>query len=128
MTLEEFDEALLKWGSNLDNWPLAECNAARALVDTDADARTLLEEMTSFETGLGTAMAVDVNAGIVAARIQAAIHDQAENTRLLSLLPLWRMLGFGSLAGFGGAAAAMIYPAGVNSGVFLVMALGGGGF
>lgn len=128
MTLEEFDEALLKWGSNLDNWPLAECNAARGLVDTNADARTLLEEMTSFETGLGTAMAVDVNARIVAARIQAAIHDQAESTRLLSLLPLWRMLGFGSLAGFGGAAAAMILPAGVNSGVFLVMALSGGGF
>lgn len=128
MTLEEFDEALLKWGSNLDNWPLAECNAGQALVDTNAEARTLLEEMTSFETGLGTAMAVDVNAGIVAARIQAAIHDQAESTRLLSLLPLWRMLGFGSLAGFGGAAAAMILPAGVNSGMFLVMALGGGGF
>ena len=128
MTLEEFDEALLKWGSNLDNWPLAECNAGQALVDTNADARTLLEEMTSFETGLGTAMAVDVNAGIVAARIQAAIHDQAESTRLLSLLPLGRMLGFGLLAGFGGAAAAMILPAGVYSGVFLVMALGGGGF
>ena len=113
MTLEEFDVALLKWGSNLDNWPLAKCNAAQALMNTNADARTLMDEMTSFETGLGTAMAVDVNASIVASRIQAAIHDQAESTRLLLLLPLWRMLGFGLLAGFGGAAAAMILPAGV---------------
>ena len=128
MTLEEFDEALLKWGSNLDNWPLAECNAGQALVDTNADARTLLEEMTSFETGLGTAMAVDVNAGIVAARIQAAVRDRADSADLLALLPLWRILGFGSLAGIGGAAAAMILPAGINSGVFLTMALGGGGF
>jgi hypothetical protein len=126
MTLEEFDEGLLKWGAALSRWPSTEQSAARALLDTDKTARALLEEMGSFETGLGAAMTVDVNAGAVSARVQTAIHDRADQPRLLSLLPLWRMLGLGSLAGVGGAAFAMILPASVDSGRFLTMALGGG--
>lgn len=126
MTLEEFDEGLLKWGADLDRWPSTEQSAARALLDTDKNARALLEEMGSFETGLGAAMAVDVNAGAVSARVQTKIHDRADQSGLLSLLPLWRMLGLGSLAGVVGAAVAVILPASVDSSRFLTMALGGG--
>ena len=82
--------------------------------------------MGSFEIGLSTAMAIDVDAGIVSARIQSAVHDRTDRAGLLSLLPLRRMLGFGSLAGVGGAAIAMILPGSVNSSWLLTMALGGG--
>jgi len=126
MTLEEFDEALLKWGADLDRWPSTKQNAARALLDTNETAWALLEEMGGFETGLGAAMAVDVDAGIVSARVQSAVHDRVARAGLLSLLPLRRMLGFGSLAGICGAAAAILLPASVSSSWFLTMALGGG--
>lgn len=126
MTLEEFDEFLLKWGADLDRWPSTEQSAAQALLDTDKTARALLEEMGSFEAGLGAAMAVDVNAGAVSARVQAGIHDRADQSGLFSLLPLRRMLGLGSLAGVVGAAVAVILPASVDSSRFLTMALGGG--
>jgi len=126
MTLKEFDEALLKWGADLDRWPSIERSAARALLVTNETARALLEEMRGFETELGAAMAVDFNAGAVSARAQATINDRADQPGLLSFLPLWRMLGLGSLAGVGGAAVAMILPASIDSSRFLSMALGGG--
>jgi hypothetical protein len=128
MTLKEFDEALLEWGGDLDRWPPVERASGRALLGTDAAARSLLEEMASFETDLGAAMSVDVDAGAVSARVQAAIHDRRENAGLLSLLPLKKILGFGSLAGVGGAVAALALPASVNSSALLAMALSGGAY
>lgn len=126
MTLEEFDEALLKWGPDLDRWRSIEQIAARALLDTNETARALLEEMGGFEAGLGAAMAVDIDAGIISARVQSAVHDRTDRIGLLSLLPLRRILGFGSLAGVCGAVVAMVLPASVSSSWFLTMALGGG--
>ena len=128
MTFDELDEALLKWGADLDQWPPAQRSAARVLLDTDAAAQALLNEMASFEAGLGaaTAMAVDVNGGAISARVQAAIQDRIESAGLLSLLPLRKMLGFGLLAGLGGAAVAVFLPTGADSGLFLAIALGGG--
>ena len=126
MTFDELDEALLKWGTDLDQWPPAQRSAARVLLDTDAAAQALMNEMASFEASLGAATAVNANAGAISARVQAAIQDRMESAGLLSLLPLRRMLGFGSLAGLCGAAVAMVLPAGADTGLFLAIALGGG--
>ena len=126
MTFNELDEALLKWGADLDQWPPAQRSAARVLLDTDAAAQALMNEMASFEASLDAATAVNVNAGAISARVQAALQDRIESAGLLSLLPLRRMLGFGSLAGLCGAAVAMFLPPGADSGLFLAIALGGG--
>ena len=86
----------------------------------------MLEDMTLFENELGTAMVVDSHDGAIAARIQASVQERVEATRLLSLLPLRWILGFGSLAGLSGAAAAMATPAAINTSALLTLALTGG--
>ena len=126
MTREEFDEALLTFGTELNCWPMDLRASARSLLEIDDEARAMLEEMTSFESELGVAMVVDVDDGAIAARVQASVQERAEAAGLLSLLPLRWIFGFGSLAGLSGAAAAMAAPAAINTSALLTLALTGG--
>ncbi|MGI9503857.1 MAG: hypothetical protein ACR2RE_12480 [Geminicoccaceae bacterium] len=126
MTREEFDEALLTFGTQLNRWPTDQCAAARRLLEIDDEARAMLEDMTSFESELGAAMVVDVHDGAIAARVQASVHERAEAAGLLSLLPLRWIFGFGSLAGLSGAAVAMATPVAINTSALLTLALTGG--
>lgn len=126
MTLQEFDTALLTWGGDLETWPADARAAARILLETDPQARVLLDEMTLFDADLGAAMAIDTPDGPVAAKVQAALRQRQEAVGLWSLLPLRKILGFGSLAGVGGAAMAFVAPSATNTGALLAIALGGG--
>ncbi|MEM1050106.1 MAG: hypothetical protein AAGL24_28375 [Pseudomonadota bacterium] len=126
MTLQEFDTALLTWGSDLENWPAGARAEARSLLETDPQAQLLLDEMTLFNAELGAAMAVGTSDGAIAAKTQAALQQRRDTVGLWSLLPLRKILGFGSLAGVGGAAMAFVAPSAVNTGALLAIALGGG--
>ncbi|MES0882765.1 hypothetical protein [Roseibium sp. SCP14] len=126
MTLQEFDEGLLTWGANLDRWPEDTRSAARQLLETDAEARTLWQEATHFDAILGTASAVEMSQSAVVAKTQINLQTRREGSALLRLLPIGQLIGFGTLAGAGGVAAAFLVPAGANTGALLTLALGGG--
>lgn len=125
MTLQEFEEALLLQGADLARWPEDLRERADRLLAADPAAEALRREIAELDADLGAAMAVEVNAAAVAARTQAAVRNRIERQGLLAMLPIGRILGFGSLAGIGGAAAALASPAAFNSGLLLAIALGG---
>jgi hypothetical protein len=56
MTIEELNEALLRYGSDLKRWPEAKSEAARLLVDGDAAAAKLLSDFVAFERTLAAAV------------------------------------------------------------------------
>ena len=126
MTLQEFDEALLRWGGDLARWPGEVRAAARILLETEPRARALRDEMTRLDADLGAAMVVDLPDGAIAAKVQAALQRRRDPVDLWSLLPLRKILALGSLAGVGGAALALVSPMAVSTGALLAIALGGG--
>ncbi|MEM7637145.1 MAG: hypothetical protein AAF299_21480, partial [Pseudomonadota bacterium] len=125
MTLEEFDEALLRWGPDLDRWPQHQRQAGRELLSANAQAQPLLDEMTKMVGMVDTAIMDDTAAGIVSATVQQAIIRRQESLGLMSLLPVRRILGWGSLASVGGAAATVLVPVSANAPALLTIALGG---
>lgn len=125
MTRDEFDRGLLAWGEALDAWPDAPRRAAQRLLARDEKARALLLEMAAFDAALGAAVAVEVDAGAVAARAQAGLQARLSLWRLRDLVPLGPLIGLGSLAGACGAVAALIVPAALQTGPLLVYALSG---
>jgi len=56
MTREEFSEALLRFGGNLDRWPQEARAAAQALVAADAEAARMLAEFSAFEQTVAEAV------------------------------------------------------------------------
>ncbi|MEM9632918.1 MAG: hypothetical protein AAGA50_16425 [Pseudomonadota bacterium] len=126
MTLQEFDTGLLTWGSNLDRWPDDIRSTARRLIATDPEAHSLWQEAARFDTMLGTASSVEMSESAVVAKVQAALETRREGSALWHLLPIRQLIGFGTLAGASGAAAAILVPAGANTGALLTLALGGG--
>lgn len=126
MTLQEFDEGLLTWGTNLDRWPEDTRSAARQLLESDPEARSLWQEASHFEAILGTASAVETSESAVVAKVQTNLQSRRENSGLWQLLPIRQLIGFGTLAGAGGVVAAFLVPAGANTVALLSLALGGG--
>jgi hypothetical protein len=56
MTKEELNEALLRYGADLERWPEAKRQAARLLVDSDAAAAEILSDFVAFERTLAAAV------------------------------------------------------------------------
>lgn len=56
MTREEFGEALLRFGPNLERWPQAEAKKAERLVASDPLAAKMLVEFSAFERTVADAI------------------------------------------------------------------------
>ncbi|MEO1161830.1 MAG: hypothetical protein AAFW74_15520 [Pseudomonadota bacterium] len=125
MTLEEFDEALLRWGPDLDRWPEQQQRAGRELLSINAEAQRLLDEMMRMGVAIDAAIMDETAAGVVSATVQQAIIRRQENQGLMSLLPVRRILGWGSLASVGGGVATALIPISANAPALLTIALGG---
>ena len=125
MTLEQFDEALLRWGADLDRWPQQQRRAGQELLSVNAEAQSLLDEMTKMGVAIDGAITDETAAGVVSATVQQAIARRHENQSLMSLLPVRRILGWGSLAGIGGGAASVLLPVSAGTPALLTIALGG---
>lgn len=57
MTREEFGEALLRFGGNLDRWPQGEAKVAKRLLESDPLAAKMLLDFTAFERTVSDAIA-----------------------------------------------------------------------
>ncbi|MGB5213771.1 MAG: hypothetical protein WBN88_09030 [Anderseniella sp.] len=125
MTLEQFDEALLRWGPDLDRWPQQQQQAGQELLSVNAEAQSLLDEMTKMGVAIDATIMDETAAGVVSATVQQAIARRHENQSLMSLLPVGRILGWGSLAGIGGGAASVLLPVSASTPALLTIALGG---
>ena len=125
MTLEDFDEGLLKWGADLAGWPDELRPRAEKLLAQSEAARSMREEMAGLATILDTAVMSGVPVGAVSAKVQQSIAGRRERQGLLDLLPLKRIFGWGSLAGIGGGAFAAFAPVGAGVTSMLSIALGG---
>jgi hypothetical protein len=56
MTREEFGEALLRFGANLERWPREQAAAAERLLETDPLAAKMLVDFTAFERTIADAV------------------------------------------------------------------------
>jgi hypothetical protein len=56
MTREELNEALLRFGADLERWPQPERDAARQLVRSDKAAAKMLSDFAAFEVTLAEAV------------------------------------------------------------------------
>jgi hypothetical protein len=56
MTREELDEALLRFGADLERWPVETAQAARRLIAGDPEAAKLLTDYAAFEETLTQAV------------------------------------------------------------------------
>jgi hypothetical protein len=56
MTREELNEALLRFGGDLERWPEREKDAAKVLVGSDAGAAKILSDFVAFERRLAAAV------------------------------------------------------------------------
>jgi hypothetical protein len=128
MRLDQFDDGLLRWGSDLARWPAMERERAEALLAESADARALLAEDRALAGTLAAALAVPIRSEQVVARVQQALAARRERgfwTRLLNPLPL--VLGAATAVAIGAAAAILLPVAmGLDPDTLLVTALGGG--
>lgn len=125
MTLEEFDEALLKWGTQLQLWPEKQRYAGENLLRESDHARMLLEEMLSLDSNLEGAIKNDVPSGIIVANIQSKLSNRRNKQTIRSLLPIRKLIGWGAMAGAGGGLVAVFTPQSVGMAPLLAIALGG---
>jgi len=56
VTREDFSEALLSFGADLDRWPRAKSEAARQLISTDVVAAKMLADFGAFERTIAEAV------------------------------------------------------------------------
>lgn len=56
MTLEEFGEALLRFGGNLERWPQEEAKKAARLVESEPVAAKMLVDFSAFERTVADAV------------------------------------------------------------------------
>jgi len=79
VTREDFSEALLHFGADLDRWPRPEADTARQLVDDDPVAARMLAEFAAFERTIADAVEP---APFGAAEIRAVLTaiPEAKNT------------------------------------------------
>jgi hypothetical protein len=109
MTPERFASLLASYGGNLDRWPAAEQDAARAHLQTHPTARTALSDAARLDAVLA-AWVVPGPGSVLAARIAAIAAGQAP--------PLRRLLRWWS-----GVVAATALATGLAAGALAVEAL-----
>ena len=85
MTRAEFDDALLRFGADLERWPPDLAAAARQLVAGDGEAAGMLARSTTFEETLADAVRVPPFGAAEIGRILAATEAEEAGWR-----PTWR--------------------------------------
>ncbi|WP_343718445.1 hypothetical protein [Inquilinus sp.] len=85
MTRAELDEALLRFGADLDRWPRKLADSARRLVVEDPDAAEMLARFAAFERTLGAAVHPPPFGSAEIGRILAAVEAEEATWR-----PTWR--------------------------------------
>ncbi|MBS1167783.1 MAG: hypothetical protein H6R00_3808 [Proteobacteria bacterium] len=83
MDRTEFENKLLVRGADLDRWPAAEAEAARRLLATDPESRTLLADLIATDNAIRAATATTLDAALVG-RIFAATQRLPAGRRLWS--------------------------------------------
>lgn len=109
MDRQEFENGLLALGGDLDRWPDAERREALALLETDPDARLLLESVRRADDAILSVTAVSPS-GHLAARILSALAGDADRPAF-AITPAGiagALVGSAGLAGLGYVAAAGI--------------------
>jgi hypothetical protein len=85
MTRAELDEALLRFGADLDRWPQRLAESARQLTARDPAAAEMLASFAAFEDTLGAAVRPPPFGAAEIGRILAAVEAAEEGWR-----PGWR--------------------------------------
>lgn len=128
MTPAAFDEALLRYGSDLAKWPEVERGPAMALLAADDQARRLLAEEQAMTGALSEALSVEVRAANLAAAVSQSVSDRRQRRRFARWFnPLPIAVGATAAVAFGIALGLMFQPPGLDPDTLLVTALGGGG-
>ncbi|MEM9355296.1 MAG: hypothetical protein AAGB04_03710 [Pseudomonadota bacterium] len=121
MTLDEFEDALLKWGPDISRWPVDQQAEAGVALEQSVMARALLQEMVELERI--TREALLLNADIVPAPMQ--ISSQLSSRRgeqrpnWLSPFELIKFASLASFAGLAGAALGAFAPGGIGAALYL---------
>ena len=85
MTRAELDEALLRFGVDLDRWPQKPAESARELMARDLAAAEMLTRFAAFEDALGAAVRPPPFSAAEIGRILAAVEVEEDAWR-----PTWR--------------------------------------
>ncbi|WP_342237338.1 hypothetical protein [Inquilinus sp. OTU3971] len=85
MTRAEFDEALLRFGADLDRWPQKLAASARQLLGRDPAAVEILAQFAAFEDTVGAAIHPPPFGAAEIGRILAAVEAEEAGWR-----PTWR--------------------------------------
>lgn len=91
MTRAELDEALLRFGADLDLWPEKLAESARQLLARDPAAVEILTRFTAFEDTLGAAVRPPPFGAAEIGRILAAVEAEEAGWR-----PGWRFWAAGA--------------------------------
>lgn len=127
MTVQEFDDGLLRWGSDMTQWPPTERRAAEELLAASSEARALFADERALDTAVATALAVDPPPHVAAA-VRVALDERRQDGILAWLLrPTPLVAGAAAALGIG-IAAAILFPVStaLNPDALLLTALGGG--
>lgn len=128
MTLDAFDDALLRYGSDLTRWPDDKRRRAEQLLAADAGARDLLAAEQAMTATAAAALDVPMAPAQVAARVATAVAARRERSLVRWLHNPFPIVAGAAAALALGAVVALLTPvaAGVDSDALLVAVLGGG--
>jgi hypothetical protein len=128
MTLDAFDDALLRYGSDVTRWPDDKRRRAEQLLAADAGARDLLAAEQAMTATAAAALDVPMAPAQVAARVATAVAARRERSFTRWLLNPFPIAAGAAAAIALGVAVALLTPisAGVDSDALLVAVLGGG--
>jgi hypothetical protein len=124
MTRAELDEALLRFGADLDRWPRKLADSARRLVAEDAEAAEMLARFAALERTLGAAVRPPPFGAAEIGRILAAV--EAEEAAWQPTWRFWTASAGASLLSLAAGAVVMLatLPGGADLDVALsVLAL-----
>lgn len=124
MTLEEFDDHLLRYGHDLNKWPAHRRTEARQLCSANDTAQSLLAEAAALTGELQQALAPNEPDSAISARVQSALQRRQARQSAFGFLPIGRLAALGSLAGLAGIVAGLLAPAGGQAVILLLMATG----
>lgn len=91
----EFESKLLVRGGDLERWPAVEAEAARRLLDVDAESRALLAELLASDEAVRSLAATPLDAALVGRIIAATGVPPARRALMIGWRP---MIPAGALA------------------------------
>lgn len=84
MTLDQFEQTVLRLGSDVERWPDDMRAQARALLAAEPAVRERLREWQAHEASLEQALRVDVGASAVTGAVLAGVRDRRQGVRFPS--------------------------------------------